>query len=327
MSMPIRSILRLIAVVVLGVALSVPLAGAAQAQPFPDRIDLPVGFQPEGITIGPGTTAYLGSRADGDIYAVNLRTGEGDVISQGPGVGFPSVGLKIGKQGHLFVAGGTAGTGRVIDVETGAIIRSYNFATAPTFVNDVVLTRDYAWFTDSLRPQLYGVPLGAGDAPGAPNEFVTLQLTGEWIQTQTGNNANGIAETPNRQALLVVNSATGRLFRVDPETGEATQVDLGGYLLTNGDGLLVQGNTLYVVQNRLNKIAVFKIDADGTSGELVDTLTSADLDPPEDSEAAATFDVPTTVAAFGNSLYLPNARFGVDNPGTAEYWITRIDRH
>src|SRR5918993_773497 len=79
-SMTIRSILRLIAVVVLGVALSVPLAGAAQAQPFPDRIDLPDGFQPEGITIGPGATAYLGSRTNGDIYAVNLRTGEGEII-------------------------------------------------------------------------------------------------------------------------------------------------------------------------------------------------------------------------------------------------------
>jgi hypothetical protein len=51
-----------------------------------------------------------------------------------------------------------------------------------------------------------------------------------------------------------------------------------------------------------------------TIGTLV-TLTSGD------------FDVPTTVAAFGNSLYLPNARFGVENPETADYWITRIDRH
>src|SRR5215207_6212277 len=106
MSMTIRSILRLIAVVVLGVALSVPLAAPAQAQPFPDRIELPDGFMPEGITIGPGTTAYFGSRADGDIYAVNLRTGDGEVISEGLGEAFPSVGLKISKQGHLFVAGG-----------------------------------------------------------------------------------------------------------------------------------------------------------------------------------------------------------------------------
>jgi hypothetical protein len=74
--MTIRSILRLIAVAVLGVALSVPLTGAARAQPFPDRIDLPDGFLPEGITIGPGGTAYLGSRANGDIFVVNVRTGE-----------------------------------------------------------------------------------------------------------------------------------------------------------------------------------------------------------------------------------------------------------
>src|SRR5918993_3824037 len=84
-SMTVRSILRLIAVAVLGVALSVPLAGAAQAQPFPDRLDLPAGFRPEGITIGAGATAYLGSLADGDIYAASLRTGELTLVCEGPG--------------------------------------------------------------------------------------------------------------------------------------------------------------------------------------------------------------------------------------------------
>lgn len=308
--MTIRSILRLIAVAMLGIALSVPLAGAAQAQPFPDRLELPNGFLPEGITIGPGATAYFGSRADGDIYAVSLRTGEGTVVSQGPDT--PSVGLKIGKQGYLFVAGGPSGTGRVVDVETGRIIRNYSFTTDPAFINDVVLTRDFAWFTNSQAAQLYGVPLNRGGTPG--DDFITLELTGDWEQV-VGFNANGIAETPNRQALLVVNSTTGLLYRVDPETGEATQVDLGGTSLTSGDGLLVLGNTLYVVRNQLNQVAVIKLDADGTSGALVDTLTSPD------------FDVPTTVAAFGNSLYLPNARFTTPPTPDTPYWVTRIDRH
>jgi sugar lactone lactonase YvrE len=311
--MTIRSILRLIAVALLGIALSVPLVGAAQAHPFPDRLKLPNGFLPEGITIGPAATAYFGSRADGDIYAVSLRTGEGTIVSQGPGT--PSVGLKIGKQGHLFVAGGPSGTGRVIDIETGKIIRTYNFAAPPTtFVNDVVLTRDYAWFTDSQQPQLYGVPLGPGDASGDQGDVITLALTGEWQQV-AGFNANGIAETPDGQALLVVNSTTGLLYRVDPETGEATQVDLGGISLTSGDGLLVLGNTLYVVRNQLNQVVVIKLKADGSSGALVETLTSRD------------FDVPTTVAAFGNSLYLPNARFNTPPTPETPYWATRIDRH
>jgi len=97
-------------------------------------------------------------------------------------------------------------------------------------------------------------------------------------------------------ALLVVQSATGLLFRVDPLTGVATRVDLGETLLTNGDGLLVVGTTLYVVQNRLNQVAVIKLSPDGTSGVLVDTLTS-----PASGENTG-FDVPTTVAQFGNSL-------------------------
>ena len=313
MSVIIRSILRLLAVALLGLALGAPLTGTAQAQPFPDRIELPNGFQPEGITIGRQATAYLGSLADGDIIAVNLRTGKQRLISEGLGPNFPSVGLKIDNRGRLFVAGGPAGTGRVIDVRTGEIIRNYQFATAPTFINDVVLTRRYAWFTDSQRPQLYGVPLGRGGRPGRPAKVVTLTLTGDWEQV-AGFNANGIAQTPNRKALLVVNSMTGFLFRVDPETGVATQVDLGGTALTAGDGLLVRGRTLYVVQNQLEQVAVINLNAGGTKGQLVNTLKSDD------------FDIPTTVAAFGNSLYLPNARFATPPTPDTPYWITRIDR-
>jgi hypothetical protein len=312
-SVMIRSVLRLLAVALLGVALSAPLTGTAQARPFPDRLDLPNGFQPEGITIGRRATAYLGSLADGDIIAVSLRTGKQRLISEGLGPNFPSVGLKIDNRDRLFVAGGPSGTGRVIDVRTGKIIRNYEFATAPTFINDVVLTRHYAWFTDSQRPQLYGVPLGRGGKPGRQANVVTLPLTGDWQQVE-GFNANGIAETPNRKALLVVNSATGLLFRVDSKTGEATKVDLGGTLLTAGDGVLVQGRTLYAVQNQLNQVAVIKLDPAGTNGQLVDTLTSDD------------FDIPTTVAEFGNSLYLPNARFTTPPTPDTAYWITRIDR-
>jgi sugar lactone lactonase YvrE len=134
------------------------------------------------------------------------------------------------------------------------------------------------------------------------------------VQQPNAFNANGIALTPNGRALLVVNSFAETLYRVDPSSGVATAVDLGGYELTNGDGLLVEGRTLYVVQNRLNQVAVFKLNRRGTEGRLIDTLSS-----PE-------FDVPTTVASYKDSLYLPNARFGTTDPQPAEYWVTRIDR-
>ena len=68
-------------------------------------------------------------------------------------------------------------------------------------------------------------------------------------------------------------------------------------MLTNGDGLLVVGRTLYVVQNQLNTVAVIRLDRAGTSGRLIEQRT----DP--------AFQVPTTIAKFGRGLYLPNARF------------------
>lgn len=223
------------------------------------RIALPNGFRPEGIAIGEEPVAYVGSLTDGDIYAADLRSGTGRVVSQGPGT--PSVGMKVDYRGRLFVAGGPGGNARVVDVDTGAVLAEWTFASGETFVNDVVLTPRMAWFTDSLQPVLYGVPLGPG--PTFSTEFLRLPLGGEWNQVAAATNANGIDTTPDRRALLVVNSATGQLFRVDARTGAASAVDLGGAVLTNGDGLLRFGRTLYVVQNRLNLVTELVLDARG----------------------------------------------------------------
>jgi sugar lactone lactonase YvrE len=313
-----RTVARTFAAAALAGILSAAAAGAAQAVSSPpgggkveDLIELPDGFQPEGITIDPRGTAYLGSLADGDIYAADLRTGEGEVISEGPGS--PSVGLKIDQHGRLFVSAGSSGTARVVDSATGDVLATYQLTTNTSFINDVVLTRSGAWFTDSFQAQLYFLPLTpSGDLPDA-SEIVTRPLTGDWVQ-QGEFNANGIAETPDHQALLVIQSSTATLFRVDPATGEATAVDLGGATLPNGDGLLVIGRTLYVVQNFSNTVAVVRLDAQGTSGTLVEQLDSLE------------FDVPTTVAAHGSSLFLPNARFSTAPTPDTEYDVVRIDR-
>jgi sugar lactone lactonase YvrE len=264
---------------------------------FPTTIDLPDNWLPEGIAIGLLPFAYFGSRADGSIYRANLITGRGQVLpTRGPGT--PAVGLKLDLLGRLFVAGGTAGNGRVISALSGRILVNYQFTTAASFVNDVVLTDDAAFFTDTTNPALYVVPLGRhGSLPG-PTGFRTLALS----RALTG--LNGIAETPDRRALLVIQSSTGTLYRVNKSTGDDTPVNLAGESLPNGDGLLRDGRTLYVVQNRLNTVAVLRLSEDGTSGTVLGRVT----DP--------RFDVPTTVAKFFDRLYLPNARFGAVPPAT-----------
>jgi sugar lactone lactonase YvrE len=270
---------------------------ASPAAARPTKIPLPDGFRPEGITIGGGPYAYLGSLGDGSIYRADLRTGEGAIVSTGPGT--PSVGLKLDDRGRLFVAGRGEGA-RVVDARSGAILASYTLTAAtPTFTNDVFLTPRAAWFTDSYQPALYALPLGRhGELPDA-DEVVTITLSGDWSQVPGEVvNANGITRTPDGKALLVVQSGAGGLHRVDPRTGVTRLVDLGDAApLTNGDGLLLSGRTLYVVQNRQNAIDVFTLAADGRSGVLQRRIT----DP--------RFDVPTTVDAFKGRLYLPNARF------------------
>ena len=284
-----------------GVLVNPEHASAHHADLFPTLIPLPDNWLPEGIAIGSLPFAYFGSRADGSIFRANLVTGEGRRLPV-PGPGTPSVGLKIDNRGRLFVAGGNAGNGRVVSAMTGEILASYQFTTATSFVNDVVLTPKAAYFTDSRQSALYVVRIGHGGRLAATHE--TLTLSGDIVIDPAVNNANGIARTPDGRALVIVQSNTGLLFRVDPDTGVTTTVDLGGELMTNGDGLLQEGHTLYAVQNRLNTVVAMDFAADGGRARVRTKVTDPN------------FNVPTTVASFGNRLYLPNAKFGANPPAT-----------
>jgi sugar lactone lactonase YvrE len=286
----------------LAATLVVPSASAGRA--FPATIALPDGFAPEGIAIGPGPVAYVGSLADGSIYRANLVTGRGEIVSQGPGT--PSVGLKSDARGRLFVSGGAAGNARVVDTRTGDILKSYQLASGASFVNDVVLTPSAAWFTDSVNQVLYKLPLRNGRLPAHAE---TVPITGDLVYTE-GFNANGITRTPDGKGLLVVQSSTGLLFRVSA-AGVSRQVALAEPL-TNGDGMLLRDRTLYVVQNRLNTVAVLRLNHSASSARVVDRLTDD------------RFDVPTTVGTFGGRLYLPNARFNTTPEPTTPYQIVAI---
>ncbi|MDI6098139.1 superoxide dismutase [Actinoplanes sp. NEAU-A12] len=287
-----RTLANAVCVTALAVTVTAAPAAATPTTPLPGTITLPSGFQPEGIAIGGRPFAYFGSRVDGDIYRVDLRTGAGATFSEGPGTA--SLGLKI-DDGRLFVAGGAGGDARILDLRTGAVLKSYQLQPvgSNTFINDVIVTDEAAWFTDSRNLVLFKVPFGRhGRLPAAAT---AVPLTGD-IQLRTGNNANGISTTPDGRGLIIVQSNTGFLFRVST-TGVTSRIDVGDTLVTNGDGLWLRGRDLYVVQNRLNQIAEIKLNRSATAGRLESVTT----DP--------SFDVPTTIAEYGKRFYLPNARF------------------
>jgi len=293
--------------VFLGLAVS---ANAGQA--FPEIIPLPGEWGPEGIEVGRGTDFYAGARHlstfAGAIYKGDLRTGAGDILVPSQ-PGRAALGLKLDKRSNnLFVAGGPTGAAFVYDGLSGEDLAQIQFAAPPaTFVNDVVVTKKAAYFTDSLRPSFYCVPLLPGGQLPNPPVFTEIPLGGGF-EFDPGFNINGIAATPNGKALIVVHSGAGLLYRVDPESGVATLIDLGGELVTSGDGLLLEGHTLYVSRNSLNRIAVVKLDPSLTTGVYVEDILSPD------------FKIPTTIAGFGSSIYAVNARFNLGNPpppGTA----------
>ena len=290
---------------ILAVTLTVAAPHAvATPEVFPDQIALPNGFQPEGIAVGRGTTFYVGSIPTGAVYAGDLRTGEGDVLVPGA-PGRAAIGVEEAG-GILWVAGGPTGMAFLYDAATGDDIAQLTLTTAPTFVNDVVVTREAAYFTDSVKPFVYRVDRDT-------LEVTALPLTGDLVYI-AGFNVNGIDATPNGATLVLVQSNTGKLFTADPVTGVTSEIDLGGESVPMGDGILLAGKTLYVVQNRANLIATVALSPDLSSGEVVSRTGNAG------------FQVPTTIARFGHRLYAVNARFGTPPTPATPYSVVGLTR-
>ncbi|MFI1016401.1 SMP-30/gluconolactonase/LRE family protein [Streptomyces sp. NPDC020965] len=304
----------------LGAGLALPLAGTSQAaggRTWPTSLALPKGFRPEGITIGPRPYAYTGSLANGDVHRVSLASGTGTIVSRGLGAGHPAVGLTIDTYDRrLFISGGPSGELRVVDLRSGEIERVHRVGGEGAFVNDVVLMSDSAWFSDSLKPQLYRLALGRD---GTPGEVSTIPLTGDWVNGPSvidlGIIANGIARTPDGTGLLLINLSVkgGGLMRIDPRTGVARRGDLG-VATPLADGLLVIGRTLYCVLPHKNAVDVFRLDSSGLRARHVTRIT----DP--------RFQMPPTIAPWGDRLYLPNGRFDVPPTPDTEYNMVAIPR-
>jgi hypothetical protein len=289
-----------------GLVLVLPLAATGAKRP--DHLNLPNGWQPEGIAIGKGNTFYVGSIPTGQVWKGNLRNGQGSVLV--PDRGRRAIGVAVDNRNRLFVAGGPTGDGYVYDARTGGDIAQFNFTDDASFVNDVVVTKRAAWFTDSTRPFLYKVPIGRRGQLGAAQ---SVALSGD-IVYQAGFNVNGIDATPNGKTLILVQTNTGKLFKVNLR-GVTREIALGGTTVP-GDGILLHGRTLYAVvrDNPQDGVVVLRLRPSLRSGRVLRTITSSDLDDP------------TTVDEHGSRLYVVNARFSTPPGPDVPYWVTKLRR-
>lgn len=254
---------------------------------------------PEGVAYQPETgNFFVGSTTDGAVFRGSVEnSGEMEVfLEPGSDGRETAVGMKVDEMGRLFIAGGDTGRISVYDATSGSLIRLLETPSAGmTLINDVAVTPDgSAYFTDSMRPVLFKVP-ASGGAVGDVESWIDLEGTA--IEYGEGFNLNGIAATKDGRYLITVQSNTGKLFRIDTQSKEVMEIDLGGETLENGDGILLDGQTLYVVRNQQALIVPVELSEDFTSGEVGEGFTDPSLA------------YPTTIAKYDNRLLVVNSQF------------------
>jgi len=270
---------------------------------------------PEGVAWDPASKSFfVGALGDGTIYRGTLGSSTATVFITGPGT--PAVGMKVA-DGKLYVAGGPSGEVRVYDIATKALVASFDTG-AGGFLNDLVVTEHGdVYVTDSFRPTLFHI---TGDQVAAGTGTSEAIDVSAGIAFQTGFNLNGIVAIDDGDALIVVQSNTGKLFRVDvghddedgamPAAPTITQLALEP--LVGGDGLLIDQGRLIVVQGGpVPTLNFVKLRDDATAGTVVERRTDA------------TLRTPSTVARGGDFYLVVNADFATN---TTPFTVSGLPR-
>ena len=293
------------------------VCGAILATPtfVQERLIVPGGATyPEGIALSSdGSAVFTGSSSDGTIYKVPLDGTEAQPFSLGGSPGRTSaLGMKVDSAGKLIVAGGTSGMIAVLDTTTGVTERVLRSLEAgQMFINDLTVTDSGSvYITDSFRPVLYS--FNRNEPGGVLESWLDLEMTP--IEYQPGQiNLNGIVSTSDGAHLVSVQTVNGKLWHVDTASKTVNEITLE-QPLTGGDGLVLDGTTLYVMQNSLKQISVLTLSDDFLSATLTNTIQDAN------------FKFPTTAVLHNGELFVVNAQLDKQKTGSPvlPFYIARV---
>lgn len=262
---------------------------------------------PEGVAFDRRTSAFfVGTVGDGTIYRGTLNQPTAtEFIPGGPGKS--AIGIKVAG-GKLYVAGGATGILSVYDIKTKALVASFDTG-AGGFLNDLAVTKEGVFITDSFRPTLWRVTPAQLKAGSGIPEAIPV---GPEITYQAGFNLNGIVDVHRGRHLIVVQSNTGALFRIDlkenaPGGRKIRQIDVEP--LIGGDGLLLDRGRLIVVQGAPPTLAFVRLGHSLLRGTVVERRS----DP--------TLRGPSTVARAWHLYLVVNADFAT---GTTPFTVSGL---
>jgi Cu-Zn family superoxide dismutase len=212
--------------------------------------------------------------------------------------------MKLDTAARLWVAGGRTGRAAVVDARSGKVLKRFETTTpAASLINDVALVGTAAFFTDTFTPTLWRVTT-RGDQIGELEPW--LAFAGTPLQYAEGPNLNGILATPDGRHLVVIQMNKGLLFRIDIADKRVSAIDVGGAPLSGGDGLVLDGTTLYVVRQTEEEIVTLELSADLGTGRVRNRFKNPALA------------WPATAAKAGNRLLVVNSQFNRRANGSAK---------
>ena len=287
--------------------------GTATAQVAPTVLPLPeAAAYPEGVTVDPTSgAAYTNSANTGVVVRLDPETGAtavvGDPLNRAearPDKPMSvALGLKADGEGRLWVAGARTGSMHVVDIATGRRLARFTTPEGPSLINDVALTSEAAYFTDTLRPVLWRVSRDAvTDAALEP----WLSFEGTALRYGEEPNLNGIAATADGRYLIVVQMKAGRLFRIDTRTREVAAIDTADVALDGGDGLVLDGRRLYVVRQWAGEVVALDLSPDFATATEVKRISPSELA------------WPATAAIRGDRLIVANSQLNRRDAGDPE---------
>jgi sugar lactone lactonase YvrE len=263
---------------------------------------------PEGVAAR-GRVFFVSATGDGTIYRGTI---DDPIVREFiPGaMGKSAIGIELAGN-KLYVAGGGTGQIVVYNLATKQVAASFDTGTGG-FLNDLVVTRKGDVFvTDSLRPVLWHVTAAQVRAGSGTPEDIPVEPE---IDYQEGFNLNGIVSRKGGTQLIVVQSNTGALFRIDlddePSGREIRRIDAEPL---HGDGLLLDAGLLIVVEGTPAALKFVKLKRNATRGEVVETRT----DP--------SFRRPSTIDRARELYLVVNADFDLDRTPFTVSGLSRDD--